>query len=170
MTPAALAPAALAVLAALMLYRRFRRLFGRQRVQPARMKLRIAVLLVIGAMLMMRGMRQVDFALGVGVGLALGIALAFVGLRWTQFERTPEGFFYTPHAGIGLAVSALLAGRLAYRFIVVYPAVHAAAAVDANPFAAFQRSPLTTAMLCIAIGYYVSYTLGVLARSAQRPH
>ncbi len=45
MTLQALAPAAFAVLAVVAIYyRRMRRLFGRQRVQPARMKFRIVFL------------------------------------------------------------------------------------------------------------------------------
>ena len=65
MVTPALLPAGLAVLAVLGLYyRRFRRLFGRQRVQPARMKARVGLLLVAAALLLLRqealraGLRQ----------------------------------------------------------------------------------------------------------------
>ncbi|MFI4969213.1 MAG: DUF1453 domain-containing protein [Lysobacterales bacterium] len=166
MTPQALAPAAVAVLVMLSLYYwRFRRLFGRQRVQPARMKFRIAFLLLVGVLLMLRGMTQPDIAIAAAAGLAGGVALALLGLRLTRFESTPQGRFYTPHGGIGLALSALLVGRLAYRFFVIGPALQAAHGAGADPFGGFQRSPLTSAMFALLIGYYVAYYAGVLIKS-----
>jgi hypothetical protein len=166
MTPAALAPAAFAVLIAWMLYRRFRRLFGRQRVQPTRLKFRIAVLLLAGAFVVLRGLVQMDVALGALAGLGGGVALGLLGIRWTRFENTPQGSFYTPHSAIGIALAALLVARLAYRFVVLYPDLQAAhGAGDPDPFAGLQHSPLTAAMLALLIGYYVTYYIGVLLRS-----
>lgn len=166
MTPNALVPAAFAVLIAFSLYRRFRRLFGRQPVQPLRMKLRIAVLLLAGAFVLLRGLTQTDVMLAAAGGLVAGIVLAFVGLRWTQFEATPQGSFYTPHSAIGLALSALLIGRLAYRFVVLYPSLQTAQqAGAANPFEGLQHSPLTSATLTLFVGYYATYYIGVLRRS-----
>ncbi|MEP7042924.1 MAG: DUF1453 domain-containing protein [Dokdonella sp.] len=170
MTPNALVPAAFAVLIAFSLYRRFRRLFGRQPVQPTRIKFRIALLLFAGAFVLLRGLLQMDVALAAAAGLAGGIALAFLGLRWTVFEATPQGRFYTPHSAIGLVLSALLIGRLAYRFIVLYPGFQAAQqAGSANLFEGLQHSPLTSATLALVIGYYVTYYLGVLRRSDSIP-
>ncbi len=34
-------------------------------------------------------------------GLVCGTVLAYVGLRHTRFELTPEGRFYTPHTSSG---------------------------------------------------------------------
>ncbi len=167
MTPAALAPAATAMLLGLLLYRRFRRLFGRQRVQPKRMRLRVALLGFVGALLLLGGMRHTDIALAAIAGLAGGAALASLGLRLTRFERTPQGQFYTPHGGIGLALSVLLLGRLAYRFYVVYPALQANRSAAADPFSGVAASPLTAAMLALLIAYYIAYTIGVLIRSGK---
>ncbi|MEO7062181.1 MAG: DUF1453 domain-containing protein [Dokdonella sp.] len=168
MTLQTLAPAAFAVLVVTALYvRRMRRLFGRQRVQPARMKFRIVFLLLVGALLLLRGMAHADIAAAaMAVGLAAGCALALFGLKLTRFETTSEGRFYTPHGGIGLALSALLIGRLAYRLIVLWPQLQAAHGAGADPFSSFQRSPLTLAMFGLLIGYYVAYYAGVLRRSA----
>lgn len=41
----------------------------------------------------------------------------------------------------------------------------AAAQADRNPFAAYQKSPLTLAILGVVIGYYLLYYAGVLNRS-----
>lgn len=166
MTAAALAPAGFAVLIALMYYRRFRRLFGRQPVQPARMKFRIVFLLFVGALLLARAVLGLEAGLAVAAGLGGGVALAWLGLRLTTFEATPQGRFYTPHGGIGLALSVLLLGRLAYRFFVIVPVLQDAHQAGMNPFAAFQRSPLTLAIFALLIGYYVTYYIGILLRSA----
>lgn len=162
MTPAALAPAGFAILFVLMMARRFRRLFGRQPVQPTRMKLRIGILLVVGALLLVRGLIAPVTGLATAAGLGAGIALALLGLRLTVFESTPQGRWYTPHGGIGLAISALLVGRLAYRFWQIAPAMQQAHQAGDDPFAAFQRSPLTLAIFALLIGYYVTYFVGVL--------
>jgi hypothetical protein len=163
----ALATAAITVVVVLMLYRRFRRLSGRQRVQPRRMKFRIGILALVGFMLLLRGLAQPQIGGAMALGLAAGVALAFAGLRWTHFENTPQGRFYTPHSLIGLALSALLIGRLAYRFIVLYPVLSTAHQMGANPYMAFQRSPLTTATFALFIGYYIAYYAGVLMHSTR---
>jgi len=166
MTPHLAVPVVFAVLIVFSLYRRFRRLFGRQPVQPLRMKFRIALLLFAGAFVLLRGLVHTDAMLAAAAGLVGGIALAFAGLKWTQFETTPQGSFYTPHSAIGLGLSALLIGRLAYRFIVLYPDLQSAQqAGAANPFAGLQQNPLTSATLALFIGYYVTYYIGVLRRS-----
>jgi len=51
---------------------------------------------------------------------------------------------------------------VAYRFLAVYPSMHAAAQADQNPFAAYQKSPLTLAIFGVVIGYYVFYYAGIL--------
>lgn len=172
MTPQALAPMGLAILVVAVLYfRRMRRLFGRQRVQPARMKFRIVFLLLVGALLALRGMVHTEQAIAaMAAGLAFGVGLALLGLKLTHFEQTPEGRFYTPHSGIGLALSALLIGRLAYRFVVIFPELQAAHGAGADPFSSFQRSPLTLAIFGLLIGYYVAYYAGILMRHREASH
>lgn len=165
--PNALAMAGFAALFVFLMYRRFRRLFGRQPVQPARLKFRVVFLLVVGALLMLRGGFGAQSGLAVAVGLGGGIALGLLGLRLTTFETTPQGRFYTPHGGIGLLLSALLLGRLAYRLVVVWPLMHGAHVAGEDPMASFQRSPLTLAIFALLIGYYVTYYIGILLRAAN---
>lgn len=171
MTLQALAPAALALLVvAALYYRRMRRLFGRQPVQPARMKFRIVFLLIVGALLLSRGIAHAhDAAAVMAAGLGTGVALALLGLKLTRFETTPQGRFYTPHGGIGLALSALLLGRLAYRFVVLWPQLQAAHGAGADPFSSFQYSPLTLGLFALLIGYYVAYYAGILIRKTDIP-
>lgn len=155
-------PAIMAVLVALMVLRRVRRNIGRQPVRPALMQFRIVVLALLGALFAFGALRDMSLLGALLAGAAAGIALGWFGLQHTKFERTEQGSFYTPHTWIGVAVSMLLLGRLAYRFLVVYPSMQAAAQADQSPFAAFQKSPLTLAIFGVLIGYYVYYYAGVL--------
>src|ERR1700716_1456242 len=146
------------VLALWVLYRRVRRNIGRQPLNARRMGGRI-VLLASGAT------HDVELLGALLAGIAGGAALGWLGLRHTKFEATAQGKFYIPHTYIGVLVSALLLSRIAYRLLAVYPAAHAAAQADRNPFAAYQKSPLTLAILGVVIGYYLLYYAGVLNRS-----
>src|SRR5215475_9381185 len=163
-------PYVLAVIAALvvfMLYRRFRRLFGRQPLQPARLKARVVILAIVAGLFALRGLHSPNIAAAVLGGGALGAALAWFGIRLTRFEVTPAGIFYTPSGYIGIVLSALLLSRLAYRFVVLYPTFQASKAETGNPFAMYKSSPLTVALLGIVIGYYIAYCVGLLIRGAE---
>jgi hypothetical protein len=168
MTPQALIPALLVPLIGYRVYRRFRSSFGRQPVQPKRMMVRAVILSAIATAFLILASTQLTLIGAAGIGLALGAGLAFVALRLTKFELgQPEGNFYTPNAYIGGALSAILVARLIYRFFIVFPAMQTAAA-NTNPYAGFQQSPLTLAILMITIGYYLTYTIGILIK-ARRP-
>lgn len=168
MDPKLVTPMLVAAFVLFAIYRRVRRNIGRQRVQPMRMRTRIILFGVIGAIVLLVSARNVELLAAMAAGLAGGVALAWFGLRHTKFELTPQGNFYTPHTYIGLFVSALLLGRIAYRFMIVYPAMQAAQQASANPFAAYQKSPLTLAIFGIVVGYYIAYYAGVLTRSAKQ--
>jgi hypothetical protein len=159
--------AAIAALVAFALYRRFRRLFGRQALQPARLKTRVVVLAIVAGLFALRGLHSPNIAAAMLGGGALGAALAYFGIRLTRFEVTPTGIFYTPSGYIGIVLSALLLSRLAYRFVVLYPSFQAANAQTGNPFAMYQSSPLTVALLGIVIGYYMAYCVGLILRGAS---
>jgi len=159
--------AAMAALILLALYRRFRRLFGRQPLRPTRIKVRIALLSLVTLVLIVRSLHSTNLAAAGLAGFTAGAALAYVGLRLTRFDSMPGGIFYTSNGYIGAILSAILLSRVVYRFQMIYPAFQAAQADDANPFAAFQRSPLTFALFGIVIGYYIAYSAGLLLRSAS---
>jgi hypothetical protein len=151
-------PILVAALVVFGIVRRLRRTFGRQPVQPVRIWLRIGILTLAGGLIAATSvMRGVEMAEALITGLACGAALAWVGLRHTRFEVTPEGRFYTPHTYIGLAVTLLLVGRLAYRFLML--------GSDPNAAAAYQRSPLTVGIFAVLVAYYVVFYAGVLLRT-----
>jgi hypothetical protein len=144
------------------IYRRVRRTIGRQPFQPRRMQVRMIVLGIVGALALLFSLRNIEVGGAMVVGLVGGAALGLFGLRYTKFETTPKGQFYTPHTYIGLFVTLLFLGRLAYRFVIVMPAMQAAAQADANPYASFQKSPLTMAIFGIVVGYYIAYYAAVI--------
>lgn len=149
------------------IYVRMRRTFGRQRVQPRRLRARITLLGLIGALLLVAAGQDAWTLGGICAGAACGTLLALLGLRHTRFEATAEGRFYTPHTYIGLAVTALFLGRLLYDLMQFS---HDAAALNAlhgatpalNPY-----NPVTLALSGAFIAYYLAYYLGVLRCSLQ---
>lgn len=168
MDPRLVTPYLIAALVVWGLYRRMRRSFGRQRVQDKRMWFRIGVFTLITVLAIAGSARDLDVLGALLAGIVCGAALAFVGLRYTKFEITAEGRFYTPHAYIGLVVAALFAGRVLYRFLGAYNGVTPAAAAGQSLAATYQRSPFLLAVFGVLVGYYVLYYLGVLQRTKPR--
>jgi hypothetical protein len=94
-------------------------------------------------------------------GLVAGGALALYGLKRTRFESGEQGFFYTPDARLGLALSALFVVRLAYRLLEL--ALHG---TQASQGPEFVLSPYTLAPVGLFAGYFIVYAAGLLlARS-----
>lgn len=151
------------------MYRRARRSFGRQPLNVVRIRLRISVLAVIGALILVVSAANMDLLAALLGGIACGAVLATVGLRHTRFEATSEGRFYTPHTYIGLFVSALFIGRILFRYLTLYGHPQSMAVTGSNPFDQYQRSPLTLAIFGVLVGYYFLFNLGVLRKSREIP-
>ncbi len=167
LSPHALSTAGIIALIALMYYRRFRRNFGRQPVQPTRMTVRVVILCVIGVLLLGSSALNSLMAATMAGGLAAGLALGWWGLKLTRFERHADGVHYIPHSWFGIAITVLLLARLAYRFTVLWPAMQAAHAASQPP--PYPNSPLTLALFGLLIGYYVFYYIGVLRMAKNTP-
>ena len=139
------------------LYARFRRLVGRQRSSRVRpwitLTLFPAVILALGY-----AVRGNALLLAVLAGaLAAGAALGRYGLYKTRFESTREGFYYTPHAPLGVALLALFAGRVIYRMYELSALSPAALrSADVAP------SELTVALFGLLAGYYIAFAIGLL--------
>ncbi len=155
-----------AALVAWGVFRRVRRAFGRQRVHTGQIWFRIGMLTVVGALIFATSVARSAQTLGaLTAGIACGAALAYIGLRHTQFEVTSEGRFYTPHTYIGLAVTALFVGRLLYRFLYLSYGAHAMADPNQSLALAYQRSPLTLGIFAALVGYYLLFYGGVLVKT-----
>jgi hypothetical protein len=166
MDPKLITPILIAALVAWGVVRRLRRSFGRQTVQPARIWLRIGILTLVGGLVaatsVTRGAQMLEALIA---GLACGALLAYVGLRHTRFEVTPEGRFYTPHTYLGLAVTLLFLGRLVYRFLYLPNGASGTFGPDPNAAVAYQRTPLTVGIFAVLVGYYVLFYAGVLLKT-----
>ena len=144
------------------IYRRIRRNIGRQPLRPRRAVISIIVLALVSALLCNTSYQNSRLLLGIGCGLLLGVLLGFVGLRLTKFQTNDEGHFYTPNAHIGVVLSMLFIGRLAYRFWAVRDAV--AAPNGPPPF----QSPLTYFIFGLTAGYYLVYQTGLFIHSRDQ--
>ena len=145
------------------IYVRFRRASGRQRLSRYRAPITLTIygllITTVTAINLTRPILLLTFA----IALIVGACLAAYALMRTQFEPTPKGLFYTPHAPIGLSLAALFVARLVYRLIEVYVIAPALPRDGAE----FSGSTLTLATFGLLAGYYAWYTLG-LARWRRR--
>jgi MFS family permease len=144
------------------IYRRVRRNIGRQRLRPRRAVISIIVLTLVSALLLSASLQNSRLLLGIGGGLLLGVLLGIIGLRLTRFETTDEGHFYTPNAHIGVVISLLFIGRLAYRYWVTHDVV--AAPNGPPPF----QSSLTFFIFGLTAGYYIVYQAGLFKHSRDK--
>ncbi len=148
-----LIPYAVPALVALVAYRRIRRNFGLQPWRPVRMGIRLALLGLVTLLLAVAAVMLPNTAPAVAGGLAAGLVLGGFGLRHTHAEWRDGRGWYTPNPWIGLALTALLLGRLAWRFL------HSG--VLAQPA---QASPLTLGLAALLLGYSLAYGIGLVLR------
>ncbi|HVW69925.1 MAG TPA: hypothetical protein VHB68_13180 [Steroidobacteraceae bacterium] len=139
-------------------YRRFRRSVGRQHLSKVRPWITVVVfplLIALFAVTAARAPRSDPLALyALLCGLAVGIILGIYGNRLTRFEATPEGFYYTPSAHLGIALSAVLLIRIGYRFL--QGGLVTAHGPPPPP------SPMTLLIFGALAGYYTTYAIGLL--------
>jgi hypothetical protein len=164
-------PYVIACLAVLLIYRRFRRSFGRQPMRPVRMWIRIAVLILLGCSLLPYAFKSGQFLLAELAGAMAGTALGFWGARHTRYATYEGRLHYVPHTYTGVAVSLLFIGRMVYRVVEWYAengSLGGASAVAqgiAPP--PMIRSPLTVGLICVVVGYYVCYYAMLLWKSKR---
>jgi hypothetical protein len=162
-------PWVFAALVVLAMYRRFRRNFGRQLLRPVRMTVRVGILLLLALTLAPLALRGAEYVAAEALGASAGVALALWGASRTRFLRDGERLFYIPHTYTGLAVSALVLGRVVYRLIDLYPT--GGVPLPGNPTpdtqAAMVKTPLTVGLFFVLIGYYVCYYGRVLWKSRR---
>lgn len=161
--PGWLSTALFVLLVGFMLYRRYRRTFGPQRIVIWKIVLRITLLTLVAAGFIWSQPTLWGLVAGASGG-TLGLGLGIFALRHTRFEATAQGSFYTPNGWIGLAVTALFLGRFASRMVGLYQ--QGAFAPQASP-GGFPKSPLTLGLFLLLAGYYVSYLAGVWLASRK---
>jgi hypothetical protein len=153
----------MAAVVALVLFRRIRRQFGRQRIRRKAMTVRVVMLTLVLVLLALTGLQDVHLAEGLLAGAAGGVALGLVGLKLTRFVTDAEkGDCYVPNVWIGALLTALLLARLAYRFLVEMPEIEQAATHPGATPAGVVYHPLTLLVIGLLMGYYLSYYAGLL--------
>lgn len=90
-------------------------------------------------------------------GALAGAALGVYGLRLTRFETTPEGYFFTPNARLGILVAMALVARVLYLGVLIY-----ANKGSALPTPRITDSELTMLAVGLAGGYFGTYSAGLL--------
>jgi len=158
MTPATTVLFALLPVIIWRMYSRTRRLLGRQRSTLRRHRVAVIIFPLLIVLLGLAALPDPMACAGLAGGVAVGIGLAVWGLRLTCFENTPQGFFYTPNAYIGIALSLLLVGRILYRVFQIFDATDLTPASVQN----VGRSPLTLLIVGMLAGYYSAYAIGIL--------
>jgi hypothetical protein len=170
LTSSQIVPFLLAALVVWSIYRRLRRSFGKQRVLPVRMGIRIGLFLLIGSLWLVSFVHSTAYLTALAIGTVIGVALALWGASQTRFLREAGELLYVPHTYTGLAVSLLFVGRLVYRFAQLYSlrtAAHSNASDAASGFSAASMvsSPSTFGLFYVLVGYYVCYYSVVLWKS-----
>jgi hypothetical protein len=140
------------------LYSRVRRMVGRQKLSRRRPRMTVILFPVLLAMLLIASLAHPLNLVALIAGAGLGAALGLYGLRLTTFEETPQGLFYTPSAHLGIALSLLFIGRIAFRIVQFTMAGDDSASWSSG----FARSPLTLVIFGTLAGYYVAYAIGLL--------
>ena len=158
-----LVPVLLPCLILLALYGRIRRNIRRQVFKSRRITLRLIFFSVFILLIAALSLNYPSSLAGFGVGILLGVPLGLAGLHLTRFETTAEGRFFTPNMYIGVALSFLLVGRLAYRLTLLY-----AASLDVSQHVpGLLQSPMTLLIFGIIAGYYTFYNTSLLVQSRR---
>jgi hypothetical protein len=163
----ALMPAVIAALIGWRIYRRVRRLIGRQPVRPRRLVMTMILFPILLVLASLSGLRDILMFEALAAGVVIGVALSFLGLRLTRFETADSRFYYIPNATIGVGISMLFIGRLIYRFGVLY---FSTGRFDPATMQTFGSSPLTLGIFGVVASYYTAYAVGVLVWYRKHQH
>ncbi len=141
-------------------YARIRRNIGRQTFSRRRALTTLILFPLLLVLISAGALAHPQNLLALAAGAGLGVALGILGLRLTRFEPTAQGFFYTPSAHLGIALSLLFIGRMAYRLVQLY-----SSGMPMAPNSQFVSSPLTLAIFGMLAAYYISYAFGLLRQA-----
>jgi len=146
---------------------RIRRMVGRQKYSGVRAALTVVIFPLLIALVAWGALKHEGNLLFMLAGMVIGCGLGIYGLRLTKFDYSPTGKFYTPNAHLGIALSLLMIGRLAWRMGVLYFTTQSFSAPPGD----FSSSSLTLFLFGMLAAYYIGYALGLLrwSRGLQKP-
>ena len=158
-----LIPVLVAVSVVALLYRRVRRLFGKQRISTPRFALRILVSIGFSAFFFSQP------GLGYGasmVGVGIGLLFAGVGVVTTRLEKDDENWYYVPNTYLGLFLVSLILGRLAYR---LWEMRGLTISLEDPETMDLAMSPMGQALVMALLVYYGAYSGALLVRRSLQP-
>jgi hypothetical protein len=152
----------------LLLWQRYRQGKARRRAWPWMVKLNSWALL-FSAGVFVAGMALTDLwwpgALGYALtGFCLGLATGLIGLWLSRFENTAQGLFYTPNPWLALALTLVVAARIAMGFVELWRYWQGRQALSIIPV--LDHASLF-AVAGLLIGYYLGYTWGLRRRLSR---
>jgi hypothetical protein len=156
---------ALILLVPVLVWRVYKRLQSQMTRQRSIVSRHYTGLLVFAGMVLVPAVELFDrpFSLAaLAAGALAGIALGNVGLRRTRFEDTPEGYYFTPPARMGILVAMLLVARVVYLGIEIYLNQG-----SSQPNPRFSDSPLTMFCVGLSAAYFATFS-AALMRWRQR--
>ncbi|MDQ0189577.1 hypothetical protein JI721_01870 [Alicyclobacillus cycloheptanicus] len=153
------------------LYRRVRRQIGYQLLRRGALTFRAVLFAVVSVLLLVAGYKQPMVYVGDGIGIVLGLVLAYIAMRYTQFEQRGGQWYYRSNGWIGAIVIALFFGRLIYRFALLYnleksPAAGAGTSASLQAVS-YTTDPWTAGVVFILFSYYVAYFWMVLRKEKE---
>jgi hypothetical protein len=151
---------ALIALVPLLVWRIYSRIKNQMTRQRSIVSRHYTGLIVFAALVVVPGTEVVDrpFELAaLAAGAIAGIALGTYGLRRTQFEDTPEGYFFTPPSRMGILIAMLLVARVIYLGIEIYMNQG-----SNRPNPRFSDSPVTMLCLGMTAAYFATFSLGLM--------
>ena len=156
---------ALLVLTPLLVWRIYSRIKTQMQRQRSIVSRHYTGVLVFGAMILVPLAQLFDTPYNLAalvVGAAGGIGYAVWGLKLTRFEETPQGYYFTPPARLGLVMAMILVARLLYIGIEIY-------ANQGKGIPAQRLTDSALTMLCVGLtaGYFGWYS-GALLRWRRR--
>lgn len=155
------------VLIAFMLYRRFKRTIGFQKLTRSRLIFRSVVFGILGCVFLYMGMVHPINYVADAVGLVGGLVLSYYAVKHLRFEKRQDGWYFRTHIGIEIAVLVILMSRIGYRLIGIYLQAPAAQAAAASSMQDFAKDPLTVGIFFVLIAYYLRYFTHLLGREKQ---
>ncbi|VXB62383.1 hypothetical protein [Massilia sp. 9I] len=151
---------ALLVLTPLLVWRVYNRIKARMTRQRSIVSRHYTGVLVFGAMIVVPLLQLFDRLPNLAalmLGSAVGFGWSVYALTKTRFEDTPQGYYFTPPARLGIVMAMILVARIFYLGVEIY----------ANQGKGIPAPKLTDdaiTMLCVGLtaGYFEWYSMGLL--------
>ncbi len=150
---------------AFVIYRRFKKSIGFQKLNPFWMKFRMSALALIGCVLLYGAVLKPTLFIFILGGLTLGLILVILAVRHSEIENREEVLYFRTHILIETTVILLLIGRVGYRFYTIVKANSLEAMVDPRQNLHFLLDPWTAGIFFILVTYYVGYFFIILDKS-----